>query len=95
MMMGRTGGAYELGPAAPLLGGGSGGGGGARAAPPPGLWSRRIAPRLRSREASPVRTRSARTMESSASVGWGPAGTMLDRRRGTRDGRGLCSEWRR
>ena len=53
--------------------------------------SRRMAPRLRKREASPVRTRSARTMESSASVGCGPGpgGAILDLRRGTRDGRGL------
>lgn len=34
-----------------------------------GLWSSRIAPRLLSRDASPVRTRSDKTMESSAFIG--------------------------
>lgn len=61
-------------------------------------WSRRIAPLRRKREASPVLTRSERTMESSASViagwGWSEDGGV-ERRRESREGRGWGSSERR
>ncbi len=61
-------------------------------------WSSRIAPLRRKREASPVLTRSERTMESSASVmaGWGwREDGGVERRRDSRDGRGWGKSERR